>query len=136
MNKLFSLILVVVALFMVSIAESTDSFISSSNRVEAATFSQVQAMHILVPTEKQALSIREEILTGKDPEAIFNNFMDAAKKYSTCPSGKSGGFLGWFGRGDMVPEFEQAAFTLPKGQVSEPVKTQFGWHLIYVISRK
>ena len=62
--------------------------------------------------------------------------MRAARKYSTCPSGSSGGILGWFGRGDMVPAFEQAAFDLTPGQVSEPVKTQFGYHLIYVISRK
>jgi parvulin-like peptidyl-prolyl isomerase len=62
--------------------------------------------------------------------------MDAAKKYSTCPSGRSGGILGWFSKGDMVKPFEEAAFNLPNGQVSEPVKTQFGWHLIYVISKK
>ena len=62
--------------------------------------------------------------------------MAAAKKYSKCPSGSSGGILGWFGRGDMVYEFEKAAFELPNGQVSEPVKTKYGWHLIYVISKK
>ena len=107
-----------------------------SNRAEAASYSQVEALHILVPTEQEAKDIRAEILQGTTKKEIFDNFMNAAKKYSKCPSGKSGGILGWFGKGDMVPEFEKAAFSLPLGEVSEPVKTQFGWHLIYVISRK
>ena len=93
-------------------------------------------MHILVPTESQAIEIRKEIVEGQEDRKIFYNFMDAARKYSTCPSGRTGGSLGWFGRGDMVKPFENAAFDLPNGQVSEPVKTQFGYHLIYVISKK
>ncbi len=125
MKKLFlSLIMTFVAFF---------SFLSIS--VEAAV-NQVQALHILVPTQEQAVQIREEIVSGGTPSQVFQNFMSSAKKYSTCPSGKSGGILGWFGRGDMVPAFEKAAFELPNGQVSEPVKTQFGYHLIYVISKK
>ena len=107
-----------------------------SIKAEAATVNKVQAMHILVPTEQEAIQIRNEIMQGQTQQEIFNNFMNAAKKYSKCPSGSSGGILGWFGRGDMVPEFEKAAFELTPGEVSQPVKTAYGWHLIYVISRK
>ena len=59
-----------------------------------------------------------------------------AKKYSKCPSGASGGDLGYFGKGEMVPSFEAAAFKLPVGSVSEPVQTQFGWHLIKVYDKE
>ena len=55
-----------------------------------------------------------------------------AELYSTCPSSSSGGDLGWFGRGAMVPEFEQASFDLNINEVSAPVQTQFGWHLILI----
>ncbi len=135
MKRILSLVLALGLLSCFSYIESQYNN-SMSSRVEAASYKQVQALHILVPTEAEALSIREEIMKGRNQQEIFNNFMEAAKKYSKCPSGKSGGILGWFGKGDMVPEFETAAFNLPNGQVSEPVKTQFGWHLIYVISKK
>lgn len=107
-----------------------------STSVYAAQYTQAQALHILVPTEAEALKIREMIVSGDNQSEIFKNFMNAAKKYSKCPSGTSGGILGWFYKGDMVPEFDKAVFELPNGQVSQPVKTQFGWHLIYVISKK
>ena len=135
MKKIISLMLLFAALF----CAAEVNFKGINNilpTAEAATAKQVQALHILVPTEQQAIEIRKEIMTGKTQQEVFNNFMNAAKKYSNCPSGSSGGILGWFGRGDMVPEFEKAAFDLPNGQVSEPVKTVYGWHLIYVISKK
>lgn len=85
---------------------------------------KVRASHILVEKQSQALKVLEELKAG-------TNFGDLAKKYSTCPSGKKGGDLGQFGRGQMVREFEQAAFALKTGQVTEhPVKTQFGYHII------
>ena len=92
-------------------------------------YTQVRASHILVKTEEEAKQLREEIVAGKD-------FAEVAKEVSLCPSGKEGGDLGYFRKGQMVPEFENAAFTLPIGQVSEPIKTQFGWHLIVVTAQK
>jgi parvulin-like peptidyl-prolyl isomerase len=84
---------------------------------------KVKASHILVEKQSQALKVLEELKSGAD-------FRELAKKYSTCPSGKKGGDLGQFGRGQMVREFEQAVFALKTGQVSEPVKTRFGYHII------
>lgn len=125
MKKILSLVILTFALCI--------GFVSLS--VEAAV-NRVQAMHILVPTEAQAVEIRKEIVAGETQNDVFNNFRNAAKKYSKCPSGADGGMLGYFGRGDMVRPFEEAAFNLPNGEVSQPVKTQFGWHLIYVISKR
>jgi parvulin-like peptidyl-prolyl isomerase len=85
--------------------------------------SKIKASHILLEKQSQALRIVEELEAGKD----FNGL---ARKYSTCPSGKRGGNLGKFGRGQMVKEFEKAAFALKVGEVSPPVKTQFGYHII------
>jgi len=85
---------------------------------------KIQARHILVEKKTLAEDIIEQINTG-------NKFEELAKKHSTCPSRKKGGSLGEFGRGKMVREFEQAAFALKKGQVTQvPVKTKFGYHLI------
>lgn len=85
---------------------------------------KARVSHILVEKQTQALKILEELKAGAD-------FGGLAKKYSSCPSGKRGGDLGQFGRGQMVREFEQAAFALKLGQVTEqPVKTQFGYHII------
>ncbi len=136
MKNFIALLFVLAAFLGVNIVLNDASVISTGIVAQAAEYKQVQALHILVPTEQEAVKIREEIMTGKDKAEIFNNFMAAAKKYSKCPSGSAGGILGWFGKGDMVPEFETAAFNLPNGQVSEPVKTPYGWHLIYVISKK
>lgn len=86
----------------------------------------VNASHILVESEEKAREIAEEIAGG----AL--TFEEAAKKYSSCPSKEAGGNLGEFGRGQMVPEFEAAAFTQEVGTVGAPVKTQFGYHLVRV----
>lgn len=85
----------------------------------------VKAKHILVDTEEKANEIKEKINNGLA-------FEEAAKEFSTCPSSSQGGDLGEFTRGKMVPEFENTAFELEIGKVSEPVKTQFGYHLIKV----
>lgn len=90
---------------------------------------QVNAAHILVDTEKKAKEIVAMIDGGE-------SFATMARKYSKCPSGKDGGVLGWFGKGQMVPEFEMAAFASAPGSVAGPVRTQFGWHLIMVQDTK
>jgi len=86
---------------------------------------QVKASHILVSSINQAQELMARTQQGE-------SFADLARKHSSCPSGKNGGDLGFFGRGQMVREFEEAAFSTPKGQVAGPIKTQFGYHLIKV----
>lgn len=93
-------------------------------------FSEVRAQHILVATQEEAAKVKSEIESGTI------TFEDAAKKYSQCPSKANGGDLGYFGRGMMVKEFETASFDGETGKVSNPVQTQFGWHLIKVIDKK
>lgn len=93
-------------------------------------FTQVRAAHILVPTEKEASDLRAKIVAGE------MKFEDAAAQFSQCPSGARGGDLGYFGRGMMVKEFEVPSFNEPVGTVTEPIQTQFGWHLIHVIDKK
>ena len=86
---------------------------------------EVRARHILVEKEEEAKAIIKELDGGAD-------FVELAKTKSTGPSGPQGGDLGYFGRGQMVPEFETAAFDLKKGTYTkEPVKSQFGYHIIY-----
>ena len=86
---------------------------------------EIRARHILVETEDEAKAIIAELEGGAD-------FAELAKTKSTGPSGPNGGDLGYFGKGQMVPEFEVAAFALEKGTFGkEPVKTQFGWHIIF-----
>lgn len=90
----------------------------------------VNADHILVESEEKALEILAKIESGE------LTFADAAKEYSTCPSGQRGGNLGDFGRGQMVPEFDTAVFELEVGTITKaPVKTQFGYHLIKLNSK-
>jgi len=90
---------------------------------------QVHASHILVKTEDEANRILKRINDGGD-------FIAVAKRFSSCPSRKSGGDLGWFGKGQMVVEFEQAAFAADTGTVIGPVKSQFGFHVIKVTEKK
>ena len=86
----------------------------------------VNAKHILTDSEEKCHDILEEIVKGE------KTFEDAAKEFSTCPSKERGGDLGEFGKGQMVKEFEDAAFSAEIGHVVGPVKTQFGYHLIKV----
>jgi len=91
---------------------------------------EVQARHILVETEEEAKDLKAKIDAGAD-------FATLAKERSKDPGTKDdGGMLGYFSTGQMVPQFEQAAFALQKGEVSNPVKSQFGWHLIKVEDRR
>lgn len=84
---------------------------------------KVHCAHILVKTEKEANIVMERLKKGE-------KFANVAKEVSLCPSGKRGGDLGTFGRGAMVKEFENAAFSLEKRQLSPLVKTKYGYHLI------
>jgi peptidyl-prolyl cis-trans isomerase C len=84
---------------------------------------KVHCAHILVKKLTEAQEIKARIDKGE-------NFAEIAKQVSLCPSGKKGGDLGTFGRGQMVKPFETAAFGLEKGKVSEPVKTEYGYHII------
>ena len=97
--------------------------------VSAEEYTTVHAEHILVKTAAEAQQIKKDIDNG-------GSFEYYARAYSLCPSGRNGGGLGYFGRGQMVPEFEKAAFNTPVGEVSNPVYTQFGWHLIKVLDKK
>lgn len=90
---------------------------------------QVRASHLLVKTEEEAKKLKEEILGGK-------SFADVAAEVSMCPSGANGGDLGFFGKGMMVKEFEDAAFSMNVGEVSDPIQTQFGWHLIQLTDKQ
>ena len=87
------------------------------------------ARHILVQTEEKCLDLKNQIAAGA-------SFADLAKTHSTCPSGKNGGSLGEFGPGQMVKEFDTVVFNEAVGEVHGPVKTQFGYHLLEVTSRK
>ncbi len=86
------------------------------------------ALHILVKTEKEALDILDQLKQGKKFEAL-------AKRYSICPSGKRGGDLGEFHRGDMVKAFDDVVFKRPLLKVHGPIKTRFGYHLIKTLYR-
>lgn len=108
---------------------SIEESISSKNFVNLQSVQYVSAGHILVDTYDEAIALKKRIDNGE-------NFEKLATKYSKCPSAQRGGALGMFGRGQMVKPFENAAFNLEVGQVSEPVKTEFGWHLIKVYNRK
>lgn len=96
----------------------------------AKPIKEVKASHILVENQQEAWKLRQQILSGQ------RAFEAVAKQVSKCPSGKDGGDLGFFERGQMVPEFDKAAFKLPVGVVSEPIKTDFGWHLIKVTQQR
>ena len=86
------------------------------------------ARHILVVSEEDCQNLKQAIEEGGD-------FAELAKEHSTCPSGKSGGDLGEFGPGQMVPEFDAVVFSADVGVVQGPVKTQIGYHLLEVTSR-
>lgn len=90
---------------------------------------QVRAAHILVSSEDKAKDLLQRLAKGE-------NFADLAKRFSSCPSGKNGGDLSWFGKGMMVKEFEEAAFGGQKGAVVGPIKTQFGYHLIKILDQR
>jgi len=86
-------------------------------------FQKIKASHILLKSKQKADDVYKKAIKGDD-------FAELAKKYSTGPSSKKGGDLGWFGKGAMVKPFEKAAFALKKGEISKPIKTTSGYHII------
>ncbi len=89
---------------------------------------RASARHILVASEAACSDLKKQIEGGSD-------FAEIAKKHSTCPSGSTGGDLGEFGPGQMVPEFDKVVFEEEVGKVHGPVQTQFGYHLLEITSR-
>jgi len=89
---------------------------------------RASARHILVETEDQCEDLKKQIAGGTD-------FAEVAKEHSKCPSGKSGGDLGEFGQGQMVPEFDKVVFSDELNVVHGPIKTQFGYHLLETTNR-
>lgn len=99
-----------------------------ANKEHFKTPATANAAHILVDHEEEANKIIEELKSGL-------TFKEAAEKYSKCPSKAQGGNLGTFSKGQMVPEFEEAVFSMEKDEISKPVKTQFGYHIIQLFHR-
>lgn len=91
---------------------------------------EVRASHVLVSSRKEALQIKKDILRGDI------TFEDAALRYSQCPSGRRGGDLGYFNRKQMVQSFSDTAFDLKIGEISDPVGTKFGWHIIKTTDKR
>jgi foldase protein PrsA len=110
----------------IEISEEEMKSFFEENKQMFATEEQVKARHILVDSEEQAKEIREKLLANED-------FTELAKEYSLDTFTKEqGGDLGFFKRGQMVPEFEEAAFSLKVGEISEPIKSEYGYHIIKV----
>ena len=114
----------------VSITDDQIKEYFDANKDSFAQAEQVEASHILVDDEKTAEEVKKKLDDGGD-------FAELAKEYSTDTSNaESGGELGYFGKGEMVQEFDDKAFAMKKGEISEPVKTEFGYHIIKVTGKK
>lgn len=114
----------------VSISDDQIKEYFEANKDSFAQDEQIQASHILVEDEKTAKEVKDKLDDGGD-------FAELAKEYSTDTSNaESGGELGFFAKGEMVTEFDDKAFAMKKGEISEPVKTEFGYHIIKVTDKK
>ena len=89
---------------------------------------QARCSHILVDTQQQAYDLYRQVMNGA-------NFAQLAMRWSKCPSKRQGGDLGWFGRGQMVKPFEDAAFSYNPGDLTV-IQTQFGWHVIWITGQR
>jgi len=107
----------------------------NKNKDEFIEKESVHARHILVKTEDEAKKIVSELKSLK-ADALKDRFIALAKEKSTGPSGPNGGDLGYFAQGQMVPEFNDKVFSMKVGTISQPVKTQFGYHVIYLEDKK
>lgn len=113
----------------VNVTDSDAKSYYDANKDKFVTGPMLNASHILVDNEESAKNIKNQIVNNEI------TFEDAAKKYSKCPSSERGGNLGDFAKGQMVPEFENACFSMNAGDISEPVKTEFGYHIIRLNSK-
>ncbi|MCF7936953.1 MAG: peptidylprolyl isomerase [Synergistales bacterium] len=114
----------------VTVTEKEEKEYYDANSKDFMTKEQVEVSHILVSSEDKAVEVRNEIVE----EGV--SFDVAAREYSEGPTGKEGGKLGTISRGDVVPEFEEVAFALESGDISDPVKTKYGYHIIMVSAKK
>ncbi len=105
------------------------------NKEEFKEKESVHARHILVKTESEAQAVIKEMKSLKGA-ALESKFIELAKSKSTGPSGPKGGDLGYFAQGQMVPPFNDKVFSMKVGTISDPVKTQFGYHVIYLEEKK
>jgi len=107
-----------------------DAKVFYNSQMGALKSDEVRARHILVDSKDKAREVYEKLAHGSD-------FAQLAKAYSKDPGSKDqGGELGFFGRGQMVPQFEEVAFGLKKGEISEPFESQFGWHIVRIDDRR
>ena len=118
------------ALGRISVKDEEIKAYYDEHSAELMSGESVNASHILVAEEETATALLAKIRAGEI------SFEEAAKENSTCPSGQNGGSLGDFTRGQMVPEFDEACFTMEVGELRGPIKTQFGYHLIRLNSKK
>ena len=124
MQKVSKILFTVIIFFTILIPLTIEKGYAKMDEI-----TKVKASHILVSSESEAKALKSQIDEG-------TSFEELAKKYSKCPSCANGGDLGYFRRGQMVKEFEDAAFDTEINKVSEPIKTQFGYHLIKVYDKK
>jgi|InofroStandDraft_1065614.scaffolds.fasta_scaffold00013_196 peptidyl-prolyl cis-trans isomerase C len=125
MKKIIKLFTAMAIIFMGLSAFAQGGFLNPNLDVH-----EVRASHVLVKTRKEAVQIRKDIVNGDI------TFEDAAKQYSLCPSGQYGGDLGFFNRKQMDQQFSDAAFDLKIGEISNPVGTKFGWHIIKTTAKR
>lgn len=124
MKKISKILFTVIIFFTILIP-----LVLEKGYAEMDVITKVKASHILISNESEAKALKSQIDEGA-------SFEELAQKYSKCPSGANGGDLGYFRRGQMVKEFEDAAFATEINAVSDPIKTQFGYHLIKVYDKK
>lgn len=117
-----------VAAAQIEPAEIVDFFAANKNHYN--TPESADTSHILVKTEEECNDLYEKIINKE------LDFADAAREYSQCPSKQKGGELGMYPRGQMVPEYDAVSFSLEIGEISKPVKTQFGYHIIKLNDKK
>jgi peptidyl-prolyl cis-trans isomerase C len=125
MKKIIQLFMAIVIIFM-----GTGSFAKGGFLNPNLDIHEVRASHVLVKNRKEALRIKKEIESGDI------TFEEAAMQYSICPSSRNGGDLGYFNRKQMVQQFADTAFDLKVGEISDPVGTKFGWHIIKTTAKR